>query len=123
MASEVENPGQEIDRPDNTIDKTSESKPWARVVSVASLVVGIIGVGLSWIPVVGRMIAIVCAPIALLTGYLGSRYTAAGIKKGRHACAIAGVTLGFVCLFEALRLSSCAAITGAATDALTGLVS
>lgn len=105
-------------------DSASASAPgWARVMAILSLVAGIIGVGLGWIPVIGRMLSFVCGAVGVITGVVAVQATPAGVKGSRHAVAIAGLTLACVCVFQALRLTGCSALTDAATDAAGDLVS
>jgi hypothetical protein len=111
-------------RGDGAPDATGDARqrPWARVLATISLVVGIVGVGLSWVPLVGRLVASACAALGLVCGVVAVRATPAGAKGSRHAVAVVGVTLACVCLFEALRLTGCSAITGTVTGAAQNLV-
>ena len=107
---------------EESVARTVHAPGWARVGATSSLVAGIIGVGIGWLPFIGRAVRAVCALVALVAGVVGVRWTVAAERAGRHAVAIAGLTLGFVCLFEAIRMTGCSALTGAATDAVTNTV-
>lgn len=89
------------------------------MVPVFGLVLGIVGVGLGWLPIVGRFVALACGLAAVAAGAVGMKRAEAGVKGSGYNLAVAAVALGCASLFEGARAFGCAA----AGTAVMGLFS
>ncbi len=83
---------------------------------VASLVLGIVGALLGWLPVVGRFVALGCGVLAAALGAVGMRRAAYGVRGSGYNLAVAGLALGCASVFTGLRgfatLAAATAVVG-----------
>jgi hypothetical protein len=70
--------------------------------AVAALVLGIIGVLVSWIPCVGTILGILLAVLAIIFGFVGKSKANQGAPHG--GLAIAGLAAGFLALIVSIGI-------------------
>ena len=81
--------------------------------AVASLILGILSIVLSWIPVAGWIICLIMGVVAIVLGVLGRKKQPE--KKGM---AVAGMVMGIIgVVFSLIWVIACGALVGAGAKA------
>ena len=79
-----------------------QTAPQGNGLAVAALIVGILGVLVSWIPCVGWVLGLLLAVLAIIFGFVGKGNASRGAPYG--GVAIAGLACGFLALIISIGI-------------------
>ena len=82
------------------MSQSYQTTPQGNGLAVAALVLGILGVLVSWIPCVGWVLGLLLAVLAIIFGFVGKGKASQGAPHG--GVAIAGLATGFLALIIAI---------------------